>query len=316
MSLFRRGSSSSQSGSAIPFRKSEADGPPGFARHLGMGLTLLLALMAADLGIIAIRDRMLPSGAPVPARPPSPPPIKPGRFEYDVVTQRNVFNSDGKIPPALGQTEETAPQDGEPVPSQLPLNLVGTIVHVNPARGVATIEIKTSNKILSFVPNDAIESLATLVRVERKKAIFRNLGSGRLEYIEIKDEAGLKIGMAKKGAGPSIDQQGSTFTLKRSDLNKVLDNLPEVLQQARAVPNIVPGSGGRIDGFKILDIMPGSIYEKIGIQRMDIIKEVNGQPVDSPARAMELYNELKNSPQLSLTLERGGRLETNNYRVE
>ena len=60
----------------------------------------------------------------------------------------------------------------------------------------------------------------------------------------------------------------------------------------------------------------GSIFEKLGLKRLDIIKEVNGEPIDSPAKAMELYNALKNTTRIDLGIERNGRLENFNYQIE
>jgi general secretion pathway protein C len=157
--------------------------------------------------------------------------------------------------------------------------------------------------------------LATLVRVDRKRVIFKNTNNGRLEYIEIKDENSISFERGqKKSAGP-IDQRGNNFTLQRSMVDKLLSNLPEHLQQARAVPYIPPGSN-KVEGFIILDITQGSIFEQIGLKKNDVIKGVNGQKVDSPAKALEFYNELKNSPGIALDIERDGRTETFNYTIQ
>ena len=57
-------------------------------------------------------------------------------------------------------------------------------------------------------------------------------------------------------------------------------------------PILSQGSGGQVDGFTLVDIMPGSIYEQLGLQRNDVIKGVNGEGVNSPTKAMELYKSL------------------------
>ena len=88
------------------------------------------------------------------------------------------------------------------MPSQLPLTLVGTIVHVNPAKSIATIQIRggATPKIIPYIPNDEVENFATLVEVERYRAIFRNRANGRLEYIE---HSGLKDGALNFGTPSS-----------------------------------------------------------------------------------------------------------------
>lgn len=85
--------------------------------------------------------------------------------------------------------------------------------------------------------------------------------------------------------------------------------------QARAVPNRDPNTG-EINGFRVLDMQPGSIYEQLGLQRMDVIKGVNGEPVDSIQKAMEMYNTLKNGSQVKLQIERGGKTDTFTYDIK
>jgi general secretion pathway protein C len=48
---------------------------------------------------------------------------------------------------------------------------------------------------------------------------------------------------------------------------------------------------------------------------MDVIKAVNGEAVNSPTKAMELYNALRSENQISLVIERNGREETFRYNI-
>ena len=70
-----------------------------------------------------------------------------------------------------------------------------------------------------------------------------------------------------------------------------------------------------MEGFKFTAIQPGSVYEKLGFKVQDIIKSVNGEPVNSPTKAMEMYNALKGQNSLELEVERNGRTEKFNYSI-
>ena len=171
--------------------------------------------------------------------------------------------------------------------SKLPLKLIGTIVHTNPSRSVATIQVQ-GKKVVPYLPKDDMESIAQLLKVERFTAVLRNNQNGRLEYIEIKDD-GIKLSIQNTMAprpltsqGPQ--RQGNNISLTRGEVNKYIQNLPSLLQQARAVPSIDPGTGA-INGFRLVEIQPGSLYENLGFKRNDLIKNVNGEPVDSPAKS-------------------------------
>lgn len=294
---------------------------PPFEKWYSYILFIFVGFCIADLAILAYRDRMLPQSAPA-ARP------KPPRFDtslsrgvYNGIASRNMFASSGVIPDALVDKNKGSEQkEAPPVPSQLPLNLIGTLVHTNPAKSIAAIEVKGKNQVVSYSPGKEIAGMASILQVERQKVIFRNLNSNRLEYIEMKKEsskvafgAGKALGVT---SGKEVQKVGdNNFSIKRADLLKYTNDLSSILMQARAVPNREPGTGN-INGFRILDMQPGSIYEQLGLQRMDVIKSVDGTPVDSPAKAMELYNTLKNSPKVTLQVERNGKSETMTYNIQ
>jgi general secretion pathway protein C len=133
----------------------------------------------------------------------------------------------------------------------------------------------------------------------------------------MKDDGKISFGQAAfkpQQHGEVTKMSDTDFQLKRDDINKLTSNLPELLQQARAVPRM--GPNGQIECFSMADIAPGSIYERLGLKRGDCIKSVNGERIDSPAKAMELYNALRaNANAINLGIERGGRDENFNYNI-
>lgn len=309
MSLFSR--------SNKMFTRGPRNRPPFEAFYIYI-LALLTGYLLSDLGILAVRPGMLPTQAP-PMRPSSLPRQQVTSIsQYQKIKERNVFNIDGKIPPALTADGSTTPEvDMAPVASQLPLKLEGTLVHANPKKSVATISSKGKSEAKAYMVDHEIESLARVVRIERKKVIFRNLNTQRLEFIDIPSDSALTFGVKNPTvANEEVQRKGEfDFTMRRGDITKYTADLGSILQQARMVPNIVPGSGGRVDGFRFVAIQPNSIYEKLGFKPMDVIKSVNGEPVNSPTKAMELYNALKTEGRISLTVERNGREENFKYDI-
>ncbi|WP_413587299.1 type II secretion system protein GspC [Bdellovibrio sp. HCB274] len=294
---------------------------PPFEKWYSYILFIFIGYCVADLAILSYRDRMLPQTAP-PAHPKAPPvssSVSSGF--YNNITSRNIFASNGLIPDQLVDKNKGAAEqkEADPVPSQLPLNLIGTLVHSIPEKSIASIEIRGKNQVISYSAGKEIEGMANIVRIERQKVIFRNLNSNRLEYIEMKKEGGKLNFAAAKAPSTSSGEvkkgNDNNFTLSRATLLKYTNDLSSILMQARAVPNREPGTGN-INGFRVLDMQPGSIYEQLGIQRMDVIKSVDGNPVDSPAKAMELYQTLKNNNKVVLQVERNGKNETMTYNIQ
>lgn len=299
---------------------SSDDGRPPFERFYIYVLVVYIGLLLADLTILQIRPSMLPS------KPPPPPPVREdnqeimSRMSYNDITNRNIFTPSGVIPPPLSSDEQKGAEDAPAVLSQLPLKLEGTIVHANPVKSVATIMLKNANATSSFLVDEDIEGMARITKIERRKVTFRNLNNNRMEYIEIPKDGAINFGMQAPVAssGPTeVEKRGEfDFAVKRSDLTKYTSDLSSILNQARMVPNIVPGTGGQVAGFRFVSIQPGSIYEKLGFKMNDVIKSVNGDPVNSPTKAMELYNALKSDSGVQLTIDRGGREETFKYTIQ
>jgi general secretion pathway protein C len=315
MSLFSRGTSIFSS-----INKGPKHRPPFEGIYLYI-LGILIGYWMSDLGVLFVRPSLLPTQPP-PMRPSRP--VKSTHIDiarYYPVTSRNIFNEDGKIAPKLtADGTEMQMADADPVLSQLPLKLEGTLVHSNPKKSVATVMLKTKNETRAAVVDQDLDGLARVVRVERRKLVFRNLNNNRLEYIDIPKDTAVTFGVKDPvvaSGGEEVQKKGEfDFTMRRADIAKYTADLGSILQQARMVPNIVPGSGGRVDGFRFVAIQPNSIYEKLGFKPMDVIKKVNGEDINSPTKAMELYNALKSEGRISLTVERNGREEAFKYDIQ
>lgn len=289
-----------------------------------LALYALLAFIAftiADLTIIYFRDLMIPNQAPPKKVVNQKPPAYVDRSQFSTITNRNLFSSTGVMPDAITAKKQDERKDNEPTPSQLPIVIIGTLVHSDPAKSIVAVEVKSKNMSGSFAAGAEIEGLAKVERIERNIVYIRNLGTGALEYLEM-NKTGNKVAFGASKAEPAkvtgtevVSTGSNQFTISRANLLKYTNDLSSVLMQARAVPNRDPNTG-EINGFRILDMQPGSIYEQLGLQRMDVIKGVNGEPVDSVQKAMEMYNTLKNGTQVKMSIERGGKTETFTYDVK
>ena len=290
------------------------------------GLLLFIGFTAADLGIIYVREYFIPQSAPPKKAPKQQTSGYVDRSQYSAITNRNLFSSAGTIPDALAAVN--AAQEGEkrediPVLSSLPLVLVGTLVHSDPAKSVAAIEVKSKNMSGSYMVGSEIENMAKIEKVDRGIVYFRNLNNGGLEYIELNrgnskvsfDSQKAATGPVKAG-GKEIQAVGNnTFRVKRADLNKYLNDLSGLLMQARALPNRDPNTG-EINGYRLVDYQPGSIFEQMGLPRGTLIKSAGGEPVNSIQSAMEMFNKLKKESKVKLGVEVNGSDQDYNYEIQ
>lgn len=298
---------------------------PAFEKWLSYLLFVFIGFVIADLLILSYRDLMLPNQTP----PPRPKKMMSdnlvSRGAFNTLIARNIFSSDGVIPdPLIAKGQDPSKmQEAEPVPSQLPLNLIGTLVHSDPDKSIAAIEIRGKNQVLSYTPKRNIENMATLVKVERQKVIFRNLNTNALEFIEMKPFGSNKVAFGTApvaatptGASGDVKSLGNNrFTVKRADLQKYLNDLSSILMQARAVPARDPVTG-EVIGFRLIDFQPKSIFSELGLNRGDLLRTANGEKIDGPQKAMELFNTLKNSNKIQLGIDRGGKSENLEFSIE
>lgn len=239
--------------------------------------------------------------------------------EYSPIANNNIFHV-GKIPPPLASAEGEINIEVAAVPSQLPIELMGTIVHANPARSLATILVKPNPDAKSYRVGEEIPGLARITKVERRKVTFINLQSKKHEYKDIpvdfnisfnfKDGAADAVGVQD---GPVLRKSETEFAVKRTDLDSYTRDLPSLLKDARMTPNIVPGGG--VEGFRFVWIKPGSIYEKLGLKPGDVVKGVNNEEINDPKKAFQAYQSLRDSDGIVLNVIRDGREQRISYSI-
>lgn len=93
---------------------------------------------------------------------------------------------------------------------------------------------------------------------------------------------------------------------KLKEMRAMLKSDPQKLwQQVRIEPVL---EEGRIKGYRLFH-QDAQLMRALGIQKSDIITEVNGMSLDDPAVLYQLLNELDSSKDIRLTVERKGSKE-------
>jgi general secretion pathway protein C len=254
---------------------------------------------------------------------PEPPIVHPRSFgvgrrshiieDYNIVFARNLFNSNGIIPGEEGVTGQPTDLGGAPVRTTLPFDLIGTMILSDELRSIATIEDKTAQIVYPVRTEDEIPGKAKILKIEAKKVTFINTASGRREFIDLPEteQPPNQVAIGTKTAGGGIEQVAPTqFSVNRSEIDKAMSDINNILTQARAVPHF---ENGIASGYKLFQIVPGSIYQKLGLKDGDVICGFNGQPANDPAVAMAQLADIKNQSHLDLCVKREGKQSTYGY---
>lgn len=103
-----------------------------------------------------------------------------------------------------------------------------------------------------------------------------------------------------------------TFEITREALDRILSAPAKLGRGARLVPSF---KNGKPDGFKIYAIRPGSAYARLGLHNGDAIHRINGHPLSTPDKALEVYTQIKDASTITVELSRRGRPAAITYRV-
>lgn len=233
--------------------------------------------------------------------------------QYEIISERNLFSSKAPKKGGGGAID----LDSEPVPTTLNYQLIGTVIFRNPARSLAAVQDKSDNKLYPVRVGDQMGDNVQILSVEPRRVIFINTTARRKEFIEIPEETTIKISTgssgAKTGGAGGINQvEENKFVISRSEIDSQMANFNVLITQARAVPEM---RGGQMIGFKLMQIVPNSFYQKAGFKENDIIKSVNGERITDAAKALELLQGLKSMPSLDMVIERGGKDVPFNYDI-
>jgi len=227
--------------------------------------------------------------------------------DYEIIIGRNLFDSSGS---EEEDNQPAAPVNLNPVRTQLPLNLVGTAILTDSKRSIGTIEDKPAQMIYPLRVDDELPGKLRVTKVEPRRVLFVNLVSNRLEYIDLPEEQNMSpiitTSTIKKSFTPSSGEgikkvSETQYNISRAEVDKSLSNLGQVLTQALARPNF--DANGVQNGYKITQIVPGSIYDKIGLKDEEVILGINNESVNDPAKAFQLLNELKTSNHLEIKVK-------------
>lgn len=267
---------------------------------------------------------------------PEPPPLEkePRRAPsyYDVISNRDIFNS---------ARPEVAPPAETPKPTELRLKLWGVVLH-DDGSSFCVIEDLTTRQQELYRVDDLVASVARVKNVEWDKVVLDR--DGRDEILELEKPAGGgPVAVAAVGGGVNrlgnraaarrgrAGQVGSPagaadagqadsggirmvadgeYEIERSELDAALDNMNQLFTQIRAVPHF---QGGKSTGFRLFAIRQNSIFDRIGLRNGDIIQSVNGTDVSDASKALSLFQDLRNVPQVNVKYIRNKEEGTLNY---
>ncbi len=226
--------------------------------------------------------------------------------EFAPMLKKNIFNSSYVyVDGALKGAKFLAPEDFE---------LIGTIAW-NEEFSMAVIRARVANKNDVYRIGDEIEKGARIVKIEPKKVtIDRNGQTEVLELPEIR-VASSRVSFAKnvEVGKDGIKEIGEGQFLVSQDLFRdAFSNPAKIMRGAAVVPFFEKGG---IAGFRLKKVRKNSIYGKLGLQKGDVLRRINGIEIKGIDDIMQVMASMREAKRFSLDLARDGKRTSLSYEV-
>jgi general secretion pathway protein C len=234
---------------------------------------------------------------------------KPSFDHYQAIMGRNLFGSTDAIAQAVKEQDIEALE-----PTTLKVALLGT-VSGSSRNTYAVIEETNKRKQGLFKVGDNIQG-AVIKSIQRGVVVLR---VGDKDEKLTMEEAAARSTQTKKGRvastpsrGPRQTPRGTgrTITIRRSDVEASLEDINELLTQARVRPHYKDGNP---DGLAISRIKRGSFFSKLGLRDGDVVQAIDDEDIRSPDDILSLYKKLKSGSGMGIQIDRKGQQQTINY---
>jgi general secretion pathway protein C len=254
--------------------------------------------------------------------------------DYQVILERNIFNSTAPVAsvlveddtaPARTTSRSTAVTDRSTETSAVhqarkDYTLIGTVVGGDASLAVLQEGRNTDVYALGAELPDG----AVVDRIFRHSVTIK-YGEGDTLTLVAEMNGAPPPAEAQKATAAATQRSGreenpynieevgeNRWVIPRESADGARGNLNELLRQARVEPRIVDG---QTQGFVVRMIQPNTLLDMLGIRRGDVLMKINGIDLNSPEKALQIFQQLREARSISVDLLRGGEPTTFNYEI-
>ncbi len=241
------------------------------------------------------------------------PQTKPALSAYAIVHTRDLFNS----------TKAPVPQEGTALvatTSTANIRLLGTATSVED-RAFAIVENQTTRSQGLYREGDLIAPGILLVQVAWDRITIER--DGKRETLLLPKDLPTPTNaspvvpvslQATANAQEGVQKLGQdSYHIDRREVDHAINNLSELFTQVRAVP--YTPQEGVTQGFRLFQIKPDSLIDRIGLKNGDVIQRVNGVEISNPSTAFQLLQDLQGHAQLRVDVLRNHQPTTLSYEI-
>ena len=221
-----------------------------------------------------------------------------------VPLERDHFYYKYRIARAMGiEATKVAPKKAQNQVASGPLNEMhfnGTLKAIYATAINPFIAVESAGKVKLLSINDTLEGY-TLKEIHPEYATFIKGGAKfALRFKANKNGAKMSYSKAEDEEIPDID---APVYVKRKEIHYYAKNLKQIWKNIK-IKELV-SKDRKLQGFKVTWIKKGSIFDKIGLKKDDVILGVNNKQFKSISQVFKIYNNIQKMDNLKLTIRRG-----------
>lgn len=224
-------------------------------------------------------------------------------MSYASILQKNPFGKPGQLRPIAA--EKKSHNGIHATPGNL--LLVGTVVGPDEV-SFAIFEDKTrrspfKQEVVRF--GDPVLNYGVLTKIDPASVeVTHRSIVYTLPIVEMKGRPQNFTAISRRPNSAIAKKLGETeYLLNREKVQHALDNPEKLLTDARLLPNF---SNGNQEGFKMLEVKRGGIYESLGLKNGDILLRVNELEISNPEVAIQAMTALRGMEEVNLDIIRNG----------
>ena len=184
--------------------------------------------------------------------------------------------------------------------TRLNLSLKGTIASGNQDTAIAIIaDARNDEKI--YMIRDTVAPGATLHAVYADRVVLNR--GGTLEVLRLPKEFPQGSAPVRRSA---TTVSRTTTASPQSIQNVVTQNVTKLADVIRPTPYYV---SGQMQGYRVYPGRDRKQFAALGLRPGDLIKDIDGAALTNPQQATQIFQDLGDKEQVSVTVERNGQPE-------
>lgn len=218
-----------------------------------------------------------------------------GQVDVQSIASAHIFGE------ATGEAVIEAPPENyeDLAETRLSLSLKGTMPNTDQASSIAIIADDREEEKIYFIEN-TITAGTTLHAVYVDRVVLNR--SGTLEVLKLPKDFPKNAAPSRRSATNVTRTSGNS----RSVQNVVSRNATRLADVIRPTPYYV---SGQMQGYRVYPGRDRKQFASLGLRPGDLIKDIDGEALTNPQQATQIFQNLGDADQVSVTVERNGQPE-------